>query len=142
MVHPDHQTRIGAHQIFSVVLVPSSVCPHSDSDVSDSKKNVDLPRSLSRTVSVFSSSAALFEKLKRQHNPSKENDIDLNNGNGVMNRIKSTYSRVYSFKSSPPPDADNASNRRSKEVVGLLAILLHFRFLLILLIVLVLCMVV
>lgn len=120
MVHPDHQTRIGAHQIFSVVLVPSSVCPNSDSDVSDSKKNMDLPRSLSRTVSVFSSSAALFEKLKRQQNPSKENDVDLNNGNGngVMNRIKSSYSRVYSFRSSPPPD-DNPSNRRSKEVVCL-----------------------
>ncbi|KAL8459913.1 hypothetical protein ACS0TY_031715 [Phlomoides rotata] len=118
MVHPDHETRVGAHQIFSVVLVPSSVCPHLDSDVSDSKKNVDLPRSLSRTVSVFSSSAALFEKLKRQQNPSKENDIDVNNENGVMNRIKSTYSRVYSFRSSPPPDVDNATNRRSKEVDG------------------------
>lgn len=122
MVHPDHQTRIGAHQIFSVVLVPSSVCPNSDSDVSDSKKNMDLPRSLSRTVSVFSSSAALFEKLKRQQNPSKENDVDLNNGNGngVMNRIKSSYSRVYSFRSSPPPPDDNPSNRRSKEVVCLI----------------------
>ncbi|KAL3339115.1 hypothetical protein AABB24_027973 [Solanum stoloniferum] len=27
MVHPDHETRVGAHRIFSVVLVPSSVSP-------------------------------------------------------------------------------------------------------------------
>ncbi|KAI3446472.1 hypothetical protein Pfo_003137 [Paulownia fortunei] len=126
MVHPDHDTRIGAHQIFSVVLVPSSICPDLDSAVSDSKKNIGFPRTLSRTVSVFSSSAALFEKLRNQRSP-KENHDELNNvkvsgdgeqrdnTSGVLNRIKSTYSRVYSFRHSPAPDADSATNS-SKEV--------------------------
>ena len=59
MVHPDHETRVGAHRVFSVVLVPSSVCPRPDS------KEQDFRRTLSRTVSVFSSSAALFDKLRR-----------------------------------------------------------------------------
>ncbi|PHT72671.1 hypothetical protein T459_23456 [Capsicum annuum] len=27
MVHPDYETRVGAHRIFSVILVPSSVSP-------------------------------------------------------------------------------------------------------------------
>ncbi|KAL6540512.1 hypothetical protein OROMI_024395 [Orobanche minor] len=118
MVHPDYETRIGAHQIFSVVLVPSSVCPHSGSAVHDSTKNTGFPRTLSRTVSVFSSSAALFEKLKNQRNHLKESQYEPRNENqtnGVLNRIKSTYSRVYSSRHSPAPDADSAT-KSSKEV--------------------------
>ncbi|KAL6530459.1 hypothetical protein OROMI_028348 [Orobanche minor] len=117
MLHPDHDTRIGAHQIFSVVLVPSSVSPQTDPVMPDSNKKMEFPRTLSRTVSVFSSSAALFEKLKKQKNNSKENVLDSNkekvsgdveqknNGIGVLNRVRSTYSRVYSFRSSTTPDA-------------------------------------
>lgn len=123
MVHPDHQTRIGAHQIFSVVLVPSSVCPQPSSETFDSNKNIDFARSLSRSVSVFSSSAALFRKLQNQRTPSKETQLDLNKENetgGMVNKIKSTYSRVYSFRNSPAPDADNANNS-SKDAVGLLS---------------------
>lgn len=71
MVHPDHETRVGAHRIFSVVLVPSSVFPRSPS-LPESKKGLDLPRTLSRTVSVFSSSAALFEKLRKEKFSSQE----------------------------------------------------------------------
>ncbi|XP_047966631.1 protein SEMI-ROLLED LEAF 2-like [Salvia hispanica] len=108
MHHPDHQTRIGAHQIFSVVLVPSSVCPQPSSDAS----RTDLLRSLSRTVSVFSSSAALLQKLQNQRTPSRENYTELNGDEqgGVLNRIKSTYSRVYSFRSSPAPDGDTGNS--------------------------------
>ncbi|KAL3841253.1 hypothetical protein ACJIZ3_025844 [Penstemon smallii] len=121
MVHPDHETRIGAHQIFSVVLVPSSVSPLLDDDTtaSNGKKNIEFPRTLSRTVSVFSSSAALFDKLKKQRSTSKVKFNELNeekvsgeeeqrnDTSGVLNRIKSTYSRVYSFKASPETDADS-----------------------------------
>ena len=124
MHHPDHQTRIGAHQIFSVVLVPSSVCPQPSSDAS----RTDLLRSLSRTVSVFSSSAALLQKLQNQRTPSRENYTELNGDEqgGVLNRIKSTYSRVYSFRSSPAPDGDTG-NSSIKEAVGhrLLVLLLN-----------------
>lgn len=119
MLHPDHQTRIGAHQVFSVVLVPSSVCPQPSSDAS---KSIDLSRTLSRTVSVFSSSAALFQKLQNQRTPSRDNYTELNGceQGGVVNRIKSTYSRVYSFRSSPSQDGDNTNNS-TKEAVGLLS---------------------
>ena len=64
MVYPDCETHLGAHRIFSVVLVPSSVSPCSFSNTSHTSK-IDLRRTLSRTTSVFSSSAALFGKLKR-----------------------------------------------------------------------------
>lgn len=129
MLHPDHDTRIGAHQIFSVVLVPTSIAPQSDHAVSESKKNVLYPRTLSRTVSVFSSSAALFDKLKHQRIQSREIPCELNKekpsddigqGNsagGVFNRLKSSYSRVQSFRT-PVPDADSTT-KSSKEMVSL-----------------------
>lgn len=131
MVHPDHETRVAAHRIFSVVLVPSSVCPCPSSVISESKKGPDLPRTLSRTVSVFSSSAALFEKLRnekllaRDHAPpdDKENsEGDARNNNiGVLSRLKSTYSRAYSIRnpSVPPNTNGNPLSKLNKELVSL-----------------------
>ncbi|KAI3682379.1 hypothetical protein L1987_82319 [Smallanthus sonchifolius] len=109
MVHQDHETRVGSHRIFSVVLVPSSVCPRSSSLVpagTDPNKAV-VPRSLSRTVSVFSSSAALFGKMKKG-GPLMTNNVSQqkSNNNGAFNRMKSSYSRTYSIKI----DANSASN--------------------------------
>lgn len=113
MVHPDHETRVGAHQIFSVVLVPSSVCPNPSTNSAESRKAGDLPRALSRTVSVFSSSAALFDKLRRDktisrdytHQDNRDNIASegqlRNSGNVGLNRLKSSYSRAYSRKASP-----------------------------------------
>ncbi|XP_052176294.1 protein SEMI-ROLLED LEAF 2 isoform X2 [Diospyros lotus] len=130
MVHPDHETRIGAHRIFSVVLVPSSVCPRTSSAIPEPKHAADLARTLSRTVSVFSSSAALFEKLRNERSSSREN-VSLgdkeklvtegqqrDSNNGMLNRIKSTYSRVYSIRNVPvPPTADEGSiNNLNKEL--------------------------
>ncbi|CAN6454750.1 unnamed protein product [Victoria cruziana] len=69
MVHPDYETRVGSHRIFSVVLVPSSVNPPQSAMSSGLP---DLHRALSRTVSVFSSSASLFEKLRKEKSSLKE----------------------------------------------------------------------
>lgn len=127
MVHPDHETRVGAHRIFSVVLVPFSVCPRPCPITPELKKASDLPRMLSRTVSVFSSSAALFEKLRKEKYFSKENicqenkeDELKNNNAGILNRMKSSLSRAYSLKSSAmslTTDANFTSNSNN-ELVG------------------------
>ncbi|EPS68493.1 hypothetical protein M569_06272 [Genlisea aurea] len=124
MVHQDLETRIGAHQIFSVVLVPSSVCPRPDSVGFETKKSMGLPRTLSRTVSVFSSSAAIFEKLRNQKRPAaKERHFEMNqqekgeqrnnNVGGMLNRIKSSYNRAYSIRQQVDPTPTTVS---SKEV--------------------------
>lgn len=128
MVHPDHETRVAAHRIFSVVLVPSSVCPRPCSSGLQSMTASDLPRTLSRTVSVFSSSAALFQKLRNEKVSSLENglpdmkDSSLVDGeqesvsNGMLSRLKSSYSRAYSIRSSGPLITDAATmNGLSKE---------------------------
>ncbi|KAE8694793.1 Zinc finger (C2H2 type, AN1-like) family protein [Hibiscus syriacus] len=112
MVHPDHETRITAHRIFSVVLVPTSVCPQQSSGTPVANRAAAIPRTLSRTVSVFSSSAALFEKLKKEKSFSRQNSV-IENGNiagegevksinnAILNRLKSSYSRAYSSKYLP-----------------------------------------
>ncbi|GAB2267011.1 hypothetical protein Dimus_001997 [Dionaea muscipula] len=121
MVHPDHETRIGAHRVFSVVLVPSSVAPRQNSVTSSCvAQKTTIPRSLSRTVSVFSSSAALFDKLKRERSSTRDGVIseskekeggigpevvmEVKNQNiGMLSRIRSSYSRAYSTRNSAPP---------------------------------------
>lgn len=118
MVHPDHETRIGAHRIFSVVLVPSSVCPQPSSVSPEPKKASDLSRTLSRTVSVFSSSAALFEKLRKEKSSSRELTSQESKENvvsegGVLSILRSTYSRAQSIRSAPvsvTTDANSVSN--------------------------------
>ena len=123
MVHQDHETRVGAHRIFSVVLVPSSVCPRPSPDMgSDPKKADNVPRSLSRSVSVFSSSAALFEKMKKdrpslgRENVSNEGEYKTNNG-GMMSKIKSIHSRNYSMKN--PVALQVAAKKNDIEAVTL-----------------------
>nr|XP_043612327.1 protein SEMI-ROLLED LEAF 2 isoform X2 [Erigeron canadensis] len=129
MVHQDHETRVGAHRIFSVVLVPSSVCPRSSSLVpagGDLDKTT-VPRSLSRTVSVFSSSAALFGKMKKG-GPLMTNNVSKqkSNNSGVFNRMKSSYSRTYSIKIDTNPannlnkDGEAVTLRLSSHQISLL----------------------
>jgi len=125
MVHPDHETRVGAHRIFSVVLVPSSVSPCPSSN----NKGSDLSRTLSRTVSVFSSSAALFDKQRRDKTSTRENVFQdsKNNAhegeqisNGMLARLKSSTSRVYSLKNPlvPSTSDENPVNNLNNETVS------------------------
>ncbi|KAL9398373.1 hypothetical protein Peur_007334 [Populus x canadensis] len=126
MVHPDHETRVGAHRIFSVVLVPSSVSPRPSSTNPGSNKGSDLSRTLSRTVSVFSSSAALFDKLRRDKTSTRENVCQDNKNNvlegeqinnGILARLKSSTSRVHSMKNPNVPSTsdENPVNILNKE---------------------------
>ncbi|OMP10051.1 hypothetical protein COLO4_04869 [Corchorus olitorius] len=105
-----HETRVGAHRIFSVVLVPSSICPRLPAATPSSKKASTLQKTLSRTVSVFSSSAALFQKLGRED---KESSVHINKVGSIksvsvqdrtnsvkrqpsiLNRLKSGHSQAY-----------------------------------------------
>lgn len=134
MVHPDHETRVGAHRIFSVVLVPSSVCPYSGSNMPGSVKATDLQRTLSRTVSVFSSSAALFGKLKSQRSQENVNqgkaemvlrEHEQSNNNGMLNRIRSSYSRVYSSRPSPSIAGDTTNKTNKEEGIKSLRLSSH-----------------
>lgn len=122
MVYPDNETRSGAHRIFSVVLVPSSVCPHSPSG-SDSPKAYDLQRTLSRTISVFSSSASLFEKLNREKSSVRQTvsvdnlekpavkDNGQQNDNSLvrLSTLRASIKRLQTFKGSSLPSTADAN---------------------------------
>ncbi|CAN6215732.1 unnamed protein product [Urochloa humidicola] len=83
MIHPDHEARIAAHRIFAIVLVPSSVSPSIQASPSGQAKKHDMQRTLSRAVSVFSSSAAIFEKLKKdKYSDNSQGDSKDNNNIG------------------------------------------------------------
>lgn len=51
MAHPDHETRVGAHSVFSVVLMPSLLSPWSDQNKETSNAGSGfLPVSASQKV--------------------------------------------------------------------------------------------
>ncbi|CAN6467929.1 unnamed protein product [Victoria cruziana] len=66
MIHPDTETRLIAHRIFTVLIVPASIHVRHDC-MSLHMESVYEPRRLhSRTATIFSSASKLFEKLRRE----------------------------------------------------------------------------
>lgn len=63
MAHPDHETRVGAHRVLSAVLVPSFVFPWPVPLSTSSPKVCDRRRTLSVSLSGFSSSASITGKV-------------------------------------------------------------------------------
>lgn len=133
MVYPDKETRIGAHRVFSVVLVPSSVCPRPSRPYSDPSRGNYFQRTLSRTVSVFSSSAALFEKLRREKSSLressssdsfdkaflKEDNLQLGKDASQQSSSQSVQSQAFSFEGSLPlPEDGKTLATLSQELVS------------------------
>ncbi|TVU07713.1 hypothetical protein EJB05_41079 [Eragrostis curvula] len=107
MIHPDHEARVAAHRIFAIVLVPSSVSPSIQASPSGQAKKHDMQRTLSRAVSVFSSSAAIFDKLRKdKHSDSSQGESKDNNlqsidevtGNPKRQNLPPSQSRRRSMK--------------------------------------------
>ncbi|XP_020573635.1 uncharacterized protein LOC110020023 [Phalaenopsis equestris] len=115
MVHPDRETHVGAHRIFSDVLLPSSVQTHALSPTSELAKPYNLHVTLSRTLSAFSSSAALFEKLRSEMRPFRDhasmddlhkinhsNDgCDISNDSTNVFKLHLTHNRTYAMEEDP-----------------------------------------
>lgn len=66
MMHPDIESRIGAHQIFAVLLVPTFNHPRHESASLRSRCLYEPRRWQSKTASAFASATALPEKLRRE----------------------------------------------------------------------------
>ncbi|XP_050222959.1 protein SEMI-ROLLED LEAF 2 [Mercurialis annua] len=64
MLHPDIEVRVGAHQIFSMLLIPSS--SHPRQGVASLRSGYICEPRHPSTASAFSSIAALLEKLRRE----------------------------------------------------------------------------
>ncbi|XP_020107750.1 uncharacterized protein LOC109723699 [Ananas comosus] len=61
MMHPDVETRLGAHQMYAAILVRASNHPRSETEYL-----YETRKWQSRTTSVFASATALLEKLRRE----------------------------------------------------------------------------
>lgn len=95
MAHPDPETRVWAHRIFSVVLMPSLYRPWSDQQ--------------GKTLPAFLSSDAVSQKMRKEsfsmHGENREqlhargeeegNNIDMGLGRYT---VRSCRGQVYSFK--------------------------------------------
>uniref|UniRef100_A0A0D9WE28 Uncharacterized protein n=1 Tax=Leersia perrieri TaxID=77586 RepID=A0A0D9WE28_9ORYZ len=107
MIHPDVDTRVGAHHMFSAVIVRGPCRPRSESDFQYEAKKWQ-----SRTTSVFASATALLEKLRREkeslgsdrpgnmvHDDEKEKNIREEESKHVWARKNSAYfsKLVFSF---------------------------------------------
>ncbi|TQE03402.1 hypothetical protein C1H46_010967 [Malus baccata] len=117
MVCVDHESRVGAHRIFSVVLVPSSICPRPCAAAPITTKKNNIGRTLSRTVSVFSSSAALFEKLTNQSHAQENIGQEMKGKVVIVEEAKvpneSMLSRLkskFSSRRHPSATSDSVSN--------------------------------
>lgn len=96
MLHPDLETRIGAHRIFVLLLVPSSVSQSSRYE-QQFLPHTDLPspsRSKKR-VSAFSSAAALFERLRKDRSLGSS-FLDSDEEDGKLKGKTSSMGRVVS----------------------------------------------
>ncbi|CAK9141192.1 unnamed protein product [Ilex paraguariensis] len=96
MLHPDVEVRVGAHQIFSVLLIPCSSC--SRRDVSNHTRSWH-----SNTTSVFASITALLEKLRREKDGNEVAKHGINvhdNFKGVEN-AEEEWKQGRAHKNSP-----------------------------------------
>ncbi|KAL5703058.1 hypothetical protein ACHQM5_028197 [Ranunculus cassubicifolius] len=116
MAHPDPETRVWAHRLFSVVLMPSLYRPWSEPQGKPSSASDDVSQRMNGTLSVQSESR---EQLDVTDEKEKKN-IDMGRCT-----VRSSRGQVYSFKvSSLSVSSDGndelTSLRLSSHQVGLL----------------------
>ncbi|KAJ0093087.1 hypothetical protein Patl1_26346 [Pistacia atlantica] len=117
MAHPDHETRVGAHSVFSVVLIPSLVSPWSDQgkDTSQAVSSI-LPVSASQKVRSGS-----FSSLDEGKEKEKLMDGGLQEESRVPDvNVKHSHSQSYSFKRALTDGRTITSFRLSSHQVSLL----------------------
>lgn len=83
MLHPDVEARLGAHQIFSVLLIPSSNHPRQTVASLRSGYLYEQRRWHSNTASAFASITARLEKLRKEKDGTK-----IEHGNNVQDDLK------------------------------------------------------
>ncbi|XP_047975823.1 protein SEMI-ROLLED LEAF 2 isoform X1 [Salvia hispanica] len=94
MLHPDVEIRIGGHQIFCVLLIPSFA--HARSDFTNHPR-----RWHSKSMSTFSSIAFLLEKLRLEINGTKFKHGGEKDDFQQLNKVEEEWKHGRSHKNSP-----------------------------------------
>ena len=79
MVHPDVEVRVGAHQIFSILLIPSSNRSRHEASSLQSGFGYQSRGWQSNTASTFASITARLEKLRKEKDGPKSEKHRNNN---------------------------------------------------------------
>ncbi|XP_019187723.1 PREDICTED: protein EFR3 homolog B [Ipomoea nil] len=90
MLHPDVEIRIGGHHIFSVLLVTSSNYMRHDAPSHTRRWN-------SSGASTFSSITALLDKLRREKDATKEDNIEEERKQGRAQRNSPNFHKLNSI---------------------------------------------
>ncbi|URD74559.1 hypothetical protein MUK42_09585 [Musa troglodytarum] len=89
MTHPDHETRVGSHRIFSAILVPTIVCPWSIPIIPLAFNGYDPEGTILVALSGFAPSGIIMEKFTHKSsfgNGSLDNTKE--SGDAVRNRME------------------------------------------------------
>lgn len=103
MLHPDVKVRVGAHQIFSALLIPSSNHPLREAASWRSGYTCEPKGWHSDTASAFDSISALLEKLRREKDGSKmeKHGNDANDGYKERDVVEEDWKQGRARKNSP-----------------------------------------
>ncbi|KAK0599685.1 hypothetical protein LWI29_007654 [Acer saccharum] len=103
MLHPNVETRVGAHQIFSVLLIPSSNHQHHEAASLRSGYLCEARRWRSDTASTFTSITTLLEKLRRDKDGVKMEKSGYNVHEDVRGRdvVEDDRKQGCALKNSP-----------------------------------------
>ncbi|XP_059652292.1 protein SEMI-ROLLED LEAF 2 [Cornus florida] len=100
MLHPGVEARVGAHQIFSVLLIPNSDCRRHDVSNHPRRWHSDTA---SASASAFASITALLEKLQREKDGTKveKNGINVHNDLKERDTAEEELRQGTAHKTSP-----------------------------------------
>ncbi|XWS09313.1 hypothetical protein CRYUN_Cryun40dG0074800 [Craigia yunnanensis] len=123
MAHPDHETRVGAHRVFSIVLMPSLLSPWSDQNKKTSEA-VSCDLSVSASKKVRSHSFAFQDESKDQaeliDGRLKENGNQASDMTVKESIMCQSHGNSFSFKHAPGDGKTLACLRLSSHQVSLL----------------------
>ncbi|XWS64447.1 hypothetical protein CRYUN_Cryun05aG0004500 [Craigia yunnanensis] len=102
MLHPNVEARVGAHQIFLVLLIPSSNRPRHEVASLRSGYVYELRRWRSNNASAFASISALLEKLRREKDGIKmeKNGYDTHDDLKGKDNVEEDWKLGHVLKSS------------------------------------------
>lgn len=103
MMHPDVEVRVGGHQIFSTLLIPSSNRLRFDA-------SVHTRRWHSSTASAFASITALLEKLRKEKDGNKVEKHGFNSQTEFMERDNAEEEKKQAWARKNSPNFHNISS--------------------------------
>ncbi|XVE63126.1 hypothetical protein DITRI_Ditri06bG0174900 [Diplodiscus trichospermus] len=103
MSHPNVEARVGAHQIFSALLIPSSSHPQHEATSLPSTHAYEPRRWHSKNASKFASISALLEMLRGEKNGVKmeKNGYNIHNDFKGKDNVEEDWKQGHVRKSSP-----------------------------------------